>query len=206
MYSPELPQFVLASSSSYRAQLLHKLLNTFECASPNIDESIAPTETAKQAATRLSQQKAQALRAKYPKAIIIGSDQVAVLNNVNTDNPTLLGKPHTVAKAKQQLSLCSGNLVSFYTGLCVSYPQHDDLMCEQYDVYFRDLSADQIDAYITREMPLDCAGSFKSEGLGICLFKAMSGRDPNSLVGLPLMALQDSLLANSISLLNHYTN
>lgn len=192
---------LLASSSVYRQQLLEKLQLPFECASPDIDESVLSGENPEDYVHRLAIAKAKALADKYPNHIIIGSDQCAVLESEGQQQ--ILGKPHTIENAILQLSQASGKRVKFLTGLCVfnSQSQQELSMVEPFSVYFRDLSRQQIEHYIEQEMPLDCAGSFKSEGLGIRLFKALEGRDPNSLIGLPLIALVDLLEQQGIRVL-----
>lgn len=184
---------LLASSSIYRQQLLAKLQLPFECASPDIDETLLAGEEASEYVQRLAIEKAKALKSEFPEHIIIGSDQCAVLE-VNGEQ-RILGKPHTIENAVQQLMDCSGKQVTFLTGLCCfnSISQQELSMVEPFTVHFRQLTEKQIRRYIECEMPLDCAGSFKSEGLGISLFSALEGRDPNSLIGLPLIALVDLL-------------
>ena len=180
---------VLASSSRYRKQLLEKLGLSFIQASPDADETALPDETAQQLTERLALVKASALSTHYPAHLIIGSDQVA------THNGRIIGKPHTKDNAFQQLKAFSGQSVTFLTGLCLynsktgQHQSHTEPFC----VHFRELNDQQILSYIEKEQPLDCAGSFKSEGLGITLFSAMEGRDPNSLIGLPLIALTTML-------------
>ena len=184
---------LLASSSRYRKQLLEKLELPFQCASPDIDESILDSESPEDYVLRLAISKAKALAKEYPNHLIIGSDQCAVIEI--DQQKKILGKPHTVENAVNQLSQSSGRVVTFLTGLCVynSAIQKEVSLVEPFMVHFRDLNRAQIERYVAQEMPLDCAGSFKSEGLGIRLFKALEGRDPNSLIGLPLIALVDLL-------------
>ncbi len=150
-----------------------------------VDETPQPGESARQLVVRLAQAKAQALASRFPQHLIIGSDQVCVLDGEIT------GKPHTEENAHRQLRKASGTIVTFYTGLALynSANGHLQTECEPFDVHFRHLSDQEIEAYIRKENPLQCAGSFKSEGLGITLFERLEGRDPNSLVGLPLIAL-----------------
>ncbi|MGR7404258.1 Maf family protein [Klebsiella aerogenes] len=176
---------LLASTSPWRRMLLEKLTLPFECAAPEVDETPQPGESARQLVVRLAQAKAQALASRFPQHLIIGSDQVCVLDGEIT------GKPHTEENAHRQLRKASGTIVTFYTGLalCNSANGHLQTECEPFDVHFRHLSDQEIEAYIRKENPLQCAGSFKSEGLGITLFERLEGRDPNSLVGLPLIAL-----------------
>ena len=196
---------LLASSSIYRQQLLAKLQLPFECASPDIDETLLAGEKASDYVQRLAIEKAKALKDEFPNHIIIGSDQCAVLE---TDREVdgqqkILGKPHTVDNAIQQLKNCSGKQVTFLTGLCCfnSLTQQTLSIVEPFTVHFRQLTEKQIRHYIECEMPLDCAGSFKSEGFGISLFSALEGRDPNSLIGLPLIALVDLLEQMGIEVL-----
>jgi MAF protein len=189
-----MPQpLLLASSSLYRQQLLAKLQLPFDCASPDIDESLLVNETAHNYVQRLAIEKARTLKDKFPNHIIIGSDQCAILEVNGQQN--ILGKPHTIENAVKQLTDCSGKKVTFLTGLCCfnSESQQTLALVEPFSVHFRQLTEAQIRRYIEQEMPLDCAGSFKSEGLGIRLFSALEGRDPNSLIGLPLIALVDLL-------------
>ncbi len=180
---------LLASSSPFRQALLAKLGLPFTTASPEIDESALPGETAEQLVIRLARQKALALANHAPESLIIGSDQVGALNG------TFLGKPHTGAKAHEQLRAASGQSVTFYTGLALYCGRRRQFWqcCETYQVTFRHLRDEEIAAYIAKEQPLNCAGSFKSEGLGITLFESLQGRDPNTLVGLPLIALSGFL-------------
>jgi MAF protein len=197
------PPILLASSSPYRGRLLAQLGISFIQAAPNIDESSLFNETPHELVSRLSEQKALALSKQYDDHIIIASDQVAV-----TPNNIVLGKPGTVDNACKQLNGVSGQKVSFLTGLCVLSPCSDhhsswrkQLIVEPYYVYFRRLSHTQIRNYVERENPLDCAGSFKSEGLGISLFEKLEGDDPNALIGLPLIRLCSMLDNINVSVL-----
>jgi len=180
-----MPNLILASTSPYRRVLLEKLGVTFECAAPNVDESPQPCESPRHLVVRLAQEKAKSLAARFPDHLIIGSDQVCVLDGIIT------GKPHTEENARQQLLKARGSIVTFYTGLALynSSTGHLQTECEPFDVHFRHLSEQEIDDYVRKERPLNCAGSFKSEGLGIALFERLDGRDPNALVGLPLITL-----------------
>ena len=190
------PKLILASSSPYRKLLLDKLRLSFRCQSPNIDETPAANETPAQLVYRLATQKARAIaQTTESDAIIIASDQVAVLDGV------AIGKPHNAHNAIQQLSLFSGKKVTFLTSLCVfnSKLQTYDTLITEFHVYLRDLTAEEIARYIELEQPFDCAGSFKCEGLGISLFEKMEGDDPNSLVGLPLIQLCTLLRKNGIN-------
>lgn len=187
---PAKPAILLASSSQYRAQLLSQIGIKFEQASPNIDESAVIDESPQALVSRLSEQKARALTALYPAHIIIASDQIAL-----AQNGKVLGKPKTIDNAVRQLTSVNGEKVVFLTGLCVLSPLEGNAkwlkqsVVEPFTVYFRQLSQQQIANYVKRERPLDCAGSFKSEGLGISLFEKLEGQDPNALIGLPLIKL-----------------
>ncbi|SEQ96211.1 septum formation protein [Nitrosomonas sp. Nm51] len=176
---------VLGSSSIYRKELLKRLQIPFETASPEIDESILPDEAPEQTAQRLAEAKAQAVAKLYEQALIIGSDQVAVFNG------THLGKPLTYANAFMQLQLIRGNEVTFFTALCLLNSHTSQLQTRvvPYHVKFRQLSDQQIKNYLDKEQPFHCAGSAKSEGLGIALMQYMRGDDPNALIGLPLITL-----------------
>lgn len=179
------PPLLLASSSIYRQELLQKLKLPFTCATPNVDETPLPNESASALVLRLAQVKATSLAAQYPNHLIIGSDQVATLDD------RIIGKPHTHTKAIEQLMSFQNQTVTFLTGLCLynTRSQHTQTWVEPYQVSFRTLTHTQVDYYLHIEKPYDCAGSFKSEGLGISLFSKMEGDDPNSLIGLPLIAL-----------------
>ncbi|ROP49385.1 MAF protein [Enterobacter sp. BIGb0383] len=176
---------VLASTSPFRRQLLEKLGLPFECVAPEVDETPHDGESPRHLVLRLAQAKAQAMAERYPQHLIIGSDQVCLLGGEIT------GKPKTEENARRQLSLASGNIVTFYTGLALYNSATGALQteCEPFDVHFRHLSEQEIDDYVRKERPLHCAGSFKCEGLGIALFERLEGRDPNTLIGLPLIAL-----------------
>lgn len=183
---------LLASSSPYRKALLRRLSIPFEIATPDIDESPQANESPESLAMRLAAAKAEALKNDHPNHWIIGSDQVAAL----TDG-TLLAKPGNFETAYQQLMRSSGQTVTFYTGVSLLDGQSGERQdhCEIFKAHFRNLSPPEITAYLKAEQPYDCAGSFKMEGLGIALFDSLEGRDPNSLVGLPLIALTDMLRA-----------
>ena len=193
--SSNLPPIVLASSSRYRRELLARLQLPFTCHSPDIDETPLTDELPQALVQRLALSKAQALAAHYPEHLIIGSDQVAVLDG------QIIGKPLHAQGATQQLSAASGRSVVFLTGLAVidtrTTIEQVDLV--PFTVHFRTLSAAQIQRYIDLEQPFDCAGSFKSEGLGVSLFQATEGSDASSLVGLPLIRLCDMLNACGIA-------
>ncbi|WP_419536623.1 Maf family protein [Endozoicomonas sp.] len=185
---------LLASGSPYRKRLLERLNLTFSQASPDIDETPEAGESARDLSIRLSREKAMILADQHPNTLIIASDQTAALNN------TILGKPRTREKAIQQLSSCSGRQVVFHTGLCLlkTATEQYQLTCVDYTVWFRKLSSTQIGTYIDAESPLDCAGSFKCEGLGITLFEKMAGDDPDSLIGLPLITLTTMLMNEGV--------
>lgn len=190
-------ELVLASSSPYRAQLLQRLGLPFAICAPDIDETALPQESAGQLVKRLARQKAAAVAEQHPQALIIGSDQVAEAAG------RFLGKPGSVERAQAQLAELSGQTVTFHTGLCVLDAAR---AAEQADVvptivHFRTLTAAEIADYVARERPLDCAGAFKSEGLGIALFEALEGSDPNALVGLPLIALCTMLRRAGVAVL-----
>jgi len=178
-------KLVLASTSPYRKELLQRLDIPFETASPDIDESARSGETPEQLVRRLSEQKARAVGTQFPDALVIGSDQVATLDNA------IIGKPGNHETAVKQLSNASGRKVVFHTGLCLLNTATGNTQTEvvPYAVTFRKLTPKQIDNYLKKEQPYNCAGSFKSEGLGVSLFEKMDGSDPASLIGLPLITL-----------------
>jgi MAF protein len=179
----------LASTSLYRKALLEKLTPNFSTTKPEVDETALPGETPEQLVSRLAVLKAQAVANSLTEGLVIGSDQVAVFNG------QILGKPHTAENAYKQLKSFSGNSVIFLTGLALvnAHTKQYQLCVEPFQVHFRELTDAEIIAYIEREQPLNCAGSFKSEGLGISLFKKLEGDDPNSLIGLPLIRLLEML-------------
>lgn len=175
---------ILASTSHYRRELLERLRLPFNVARPEVDETPHAGEAPPALARRLALAKAKAIAAHHPEAWIIGSDQVAALG----DRP--LGKPGTRENALAQLSAMSGRDIAFHTAICLL--RGDEPPLEAMDstlVRFRDLQSDEIERYVEAERPLDCAGSFKSEGLGITLFEAIESRDPTALVGMPLILL-----------------
>jgi len=179
------PQIILASSSPFRKELLQRLQLDFDAISPEIDETALNGESPAELVARLSLQKASEIAKSRPDALIIGSDQVAVLDG------QILGKPGNHQRATEQLQAASGKRVSFLTGLCLLDSRdgsHQDLVVP-FDVEFRQLSTEMIEAYLQREQPYNCAGSFKSEGLGIALFERLDGDDPTALIGLPLIRL-----------------
>lgn len=191
-----LQPLLLASSSPARRTLLARLGLPFATCSPDIDETALPGEDATQLTRRLSEAKARALAPRHANALIIGSDQALTLEG------EILGKPGTHERARNQLARLSGHTVTFHTGLCLLNTRsgHCQVTTEPFEVSFRPLSGDQIERYLQADQPYGCAGSFKSEALGITLFERFHGRDPNSLIGLPLMALVDFLLAEGLTL------
>ena len=193
-----MPQLILASTSPWRRALLEKLAIPFECAAPEVDETPLHGEAPRHLDLRLAHKKAQSLAHRYPSHLIIGSDQICVLDGEIT------GKPLTEENARQQLLKARGNIVTFYTGLALynSATGHLQTEVEPFDVHFRHLSEAEIDDYLRKERPLHCAGSFKSEGLGIALFERLEGRDPNTLIGLPLIALCQMLRREEMNPLN----
>lgn len=190
-------KIVLASTSPYRRMLLGKLGIGFEAASPDFAEIAQPGESPHDLALLLAQGKARSLADRYSDHLIIGSDQVACL-----PPDTILSKPGDFATAFKQLSASSGQTLVFYTGLSLFNSRTGKMQAavEEFKVRFRTLSDDQIRRYLELEQPYDCAGSFKSEGLGITLFRSMEGRDPNALIGLPLILLTDFLHNEGIEL------
>jgi len=188
---------ILASTSRYRAELLGKLGLEFSARAPDVDETPGPGEPAEALVLRLAEAKARAVAASAPQALVIGSDQVAVCRG------RTLGKPGTEARARAQLAELAGQQVLFLTGLCLLDSATGVLQSaiDTTRVTFRPLTAGEIEAYVAREQPLDCAGSFKSEGLGIALFEAIEGKDPNALIGLPLIDLCRMLRNAGVSVL-----
>ncbi|HSH49682.1 MAG TPA: Maf family protein [Halomonas sp.] len=178
-------RLVLASGSRWRRQLLDQLQLPYRWASPDIDERPRAGEPPAALVERLAQTKAEALARDWPAHLIVGSDQVAVFQG------EILGKPIDSAAARTQLARFSGRRVSFVTGLAlIDTHQGSRRLChEHYDVVFRRLSTTEVANYIERESPLECAGSFRMEGLGITLFERLEGDDPNTLIGLPLIRL-----------------
>jgi MAF protein len=176
---------VLASTSPFRKQLFERLGLSFQTAAPEIDEKRAAHESADQLVRRLSEEKARAVGAKWPDALVIGSDQVAVCEG------DILGKPGNHDKAARQLARLAGHRVTFVTGLCLFDTRSGKIRIDMipYHVLFRELSEAQIERYLLAEQPYNCAGSFKSEALGVSLFESMQGDDPSALIGLPLIRL-----------------
>lgn len=195
MTSTGLP-LVLASTSPFRQALLARLGLEFAIVSPLVDEAPAPNEAPEHLVGRLSEAKARAGAAEVGDALVIGSDQVALVEG------DILGKPGSRMNAVKQLARLSGRAVTFLTGLCLFNSQAQRLQSDivRFRVIFRELDAAQIDRYVAREQPFNCAGSFKSEGLGITLFERMEGHDPTALIGLPLIRLTTMLREEGIVL------
>ena len=190
-------KLVLASTSVFRQQLLARLQLPYETDSPDVDETPLPHEDVKQMVVRLAEAKARAVAQRHPHALIIGSDQSAELDGHK------LGKPGAYDKAFKQLQQASGKRIVFQTGLCLLNSESHQIQtaCVDYTVVFRKLSNTQIDAYLNREQPWQCAGSFKSEGLGITLFERFAGDDPTALIGLPLIKLVSMLEQEGVAVL-----
>jgi septum formation protein len=191
-----MPTLVLASSSPYRRELLTRLQIPFEVISPDVDETPLAHEAPQETALRLAQLKARAGAEKFPDALIIGSDQVALLGLQQ------LGKPHTFENAKKQLAAASGQSMVFHTALCLFHSRTKNMQAcvVPITIKFRTLSEDLIERYLEKEQPYDCAGSAKFEGLGIALIERFEGEDPNALIGLPLIALVDMLHREGLNL------
>jgi septum formation protein len=178
-------RLILASSSPYRRALLERLQLSFEAIAPEIDERARPDETPQAMVQRLALEKARKIAADHTDALVIGSDQVAIYNGV------IVGKPLTHERAVAQLREASGRTVTLYTGLALVNAATGSTQSEvlPYHVTFRPLSERQIENYLRKEQPYQCAGSVKSEGLGIALLEKFDGDDPNTLIGLPLIRL-----------------
>ena len=188
---------ILASSSEFRRQLLQKLHIPFNSISPEIDETALDGEKPHQTALRLAQEKAQKIGAEYPHALVIGCDQVATLDGEQ------LGKPGNHNNATKQLQIMRGREVTFHSALCLYNATTGNMQAEvvPYLVRFRQLTDEQIESYLTKEQPYQCAGSAKSEGLGIALIERMIGEDPNALIGLPLIKLITMLQNEGVSVI-----
>ena len=191
-------KLVLGSTSPFRKALLEKLHINFECDSPDIDETPLPDEPIKDMVIRLATAKAQAISARHPDSLIIGSDQSAVLNGEK------LSKPGNFENAFKQLTRASGQKITFQTGLCLLNTSTGNIQssCVPYTVVFKELTPSMIENYLHKEEPYNCAGSFKSEALGIALFERFEGADPNALVGLPLIELVNFLGNEGFSILD----
>ena len=191
------PKIVLASTSPFRRELLARLGFPFETANPAVDETALGGETPDATALRLSEAKARAVAPAYPRALIIGSDQVAFLGE------QIFGKPGTHENAVRQLQIMSGQTVNFFTGLCLLNSETNQAQTAGIPtrVTFRKLTVDEIERYLRTEEPYNCAGSAKSEGLGIALIEKMDGEDPNALIGLPLIQLCTFLKNEQINII-----
>ena len=178
-------KLVLGSSSPFRKDLLERLMVPFETANPDIDESPLDNESPIELVERLAIEKAKAVAKDYPAALVIGSDQVALHGD------EIVGKPHTHERAIEQLKTASGNEIKLYTGLALLNSETGSLQSEviPFTVHFKTLSEQVIESYLRKEKPYNCAGSVKSEGLGIALLERFEGDDPNALIGLPLIRL-----------------
>lgn len=187
---------VLASSSIYRSELLKRLLIPFETNAPNVDETPLPNESALDTSVRLAQKKAHVVASSYPDALIIGSDQVALLDGQQ------LGKPHTHDNAVRQLRAMRGKTTHFYTALTLlnSKTGNEQTNVAENFVTLRDLSDAEIEGYLLKEQPYHCAGSAKTEGLGIALISQITGDDPNALIGLPMIMLIEMLRRENVHL------
>lgn len=190
-------KLILASTSPFRKEILNKLGVDFDTLSPEVDETALENETPQQLVERLSIAKAKAVADKNESALVIGSDQVSVIDN------KIIGKPHSHKNAVKQLQNASGKTVTFYTGLCLYNSETQQYQSEvvPFNVVFRELNDSQIESYLKKETPYNCAGSFKSEALGIVLFEKLEGDDPNTLMGLPLIRLVKMLENEDFSIL-----
>ena len=193
---PEYP-LILASSSPFRRELLQRLQLPFTSISPNVDETPLSNEAPQDTALRLAQAKALKIASDHPEALVIGCDQVATLEGLQ------LGKPLTHDNAFNQLRMMRGRSVTFYCALCLYNPRTRHMQAEAvpYVVEFRHLTDAQIENYLLKEQPYHCAGSAKSEGLGIVLIAAMHGDDPNALIGMPLIKLISMLQNEGINVI-----
>lgn len=199
-------KLILASGSRYRASLLKRLINDFNIATPSIDESPLTGELPYAMAQRLAYAKAQKVAREYPSHLILACDQVAILASKQKNNDQTikaLGKPGGFDQAFAQLSACSGQSVEFYVActLINSAKSRVTHFNDSYTVYFRELSATTIENYLLKEQPYDCAGSIKSEGLGIALIAKQCGNDPSTLIGLPLIKLTDALKTQGLNVI-----
>jgi septum formation protein len=189
MQGPSAPPIVLASASPYRRGLLHRFLDDFQTAAPGLDETPAPGEAPRVLVRRLARQKAEAVSARHREALVIGGDQLAVLDG------EIVGKPGDHENALLQLLACSGKVLEFMTAVCVLDPvagrlhEHTD----DTEVRFRRFDRRLAEAYLRRDRPYDCAGSFRIEGAAFVLLEAVTTRDPTALIGLPMIWLAATL-------------
>jgi septum formation protein len=190
-------KLILASSSIYRRELLERLQLPFTTISPHVDELPLPEELPQQTALRLAQEKARKIGDDHPDSLVIGCDQVATLDNLQ------LGKPLTHDNAVKQLGMMRGREVTFHSALCLYNAATKVMQVDvvPYVVKFRQLSDEQIEQYLLKEQPYHCAGSAKSEGLGIALIESMIGEDPNALIGLPLIRLISMLQKEGVNVI-----
>lgn len=181
----ETQPLILASTSQFRRELLGRLGLAFESVAPAADETPLPNETANDLVLRLAEAKARSVASRYPDALIIGSDQVAVLDG------QIIGKPNDHLQAVAQLRAAAGRRVDFINGLCLFNAKNAQLQIEiiPYSVIFRNLSEQMIENYLRKDQPYQSAGSIRSESLGVVLFERLEGDDPNALIGLPLIRL-----------------
>lgn len=195
LFSPM--NLILASSSPYRRELLERLQLPFTVIAPEVDETPLPEEKPNQTALRLAQAKARKIAQTHPNALVIGCDQVATLDGLQ------LGKPLTHENAVKQLRLMRGRTVNFHSALCLFNAATGSMQAEDvvYEVRFRNLSDEKIENYLLKEQPYHCAGSAKSEGLGIALIEWMRGDDPNALIGLPLVTLVSMLQNEGVTVI-----
>jgi septum formation protein len=197
--SPTHPRLILGSSSKYRKELLSRLRIPFDVIVPNIDETPHPGEAPEATALRLAQEKAMAIAAREPDALVIGCDQVAVLDGQQ------IGKPGSHESALKQLQTMRGRRVVFHTALCLwdgrSLLPDQKIQLDNVRTFvtFRDLPDDELDAYLHIEQPYDCAGSAKNEGLGIALLENIESKDPTALTGLPMIALTTMLRRTGVA-------
>lgn len=191
------PKLILASSSPYRSELLQRLQLPFTVASPDIDETAWHGELPEQTSLRLAKAKAIKIAESNPNSLIIGCDQIATLDSLQ------IGKPGTHENAVKQLKMMRGRNVVFYSALCLYNAQTRTMQAEvvPFIVKFRNLTDTQIENYLLKEQPYNCAGSAKSEGLGIAIIASMQGDDPNALIGLPLIRLVEMLENESIAVI-----
>lgn len=191
-------KIVLSSTSPFRKALLERLCLDFVCEAPDIDETPLDDEPVEKMVLRLAIAKAQAISCKYTNALIIGSDQSAALKGEK------LSKPGNFTNAFKQLTRASGQKITFQTGLCLLNTKTGNIQsaCIPYTVVFKKLTANMIEHYLHKEEPYNCAGSFKSEGLGIALFERFEGEDPNALIGLPLIQLVNFFNNEGFSILD----
>ena len=192
------PTLILASSSRYRREVLEKLHLPFACVSPDIDETPFASESPERTSLRLAESKARKVAENHPNALIIGCDQVATVDGLQ------IGKPGNHENAVRQLTMLSGKEVVFHSAICLydSASQHMQSTIVPYYVKFKVLTPPQIETYLRLEQPYDCAGSAKSEGMGIALLDYMRGDDPNALIGLPIIALVNMLQQSGIDVLS----